>query len=410
MRTSITCRVIGAGMLASTLVFTGCSDGGGAAAAPEGEGSLADMEPIVLTYSESNVETAAHVQAMQGFMEQVTEATDGKITFETFYSAALHPAAEALTAIESGLTDVTFISPSNVPDQMPVGVWETTIAQGEIDSEFPMSLVQGTPVQSAIYAEGPLAEELAAYDAETLAAWGTAPNNAVCKPEVGSADQADGKLIRTPGPPFVDEVEAMGMSSVSLPVTDGYEGLQRGVIDCFMNVISPFMTLGLWDEAKHFIPADFATSIGSQILIKKSVLESLPLEAQQIIFDAKIDLLASIIETTLETNVRWADEAPGKGVVFADPTSFNEAIHAAREIYTKEALANAPEGVSDPEAFVGRLSELSDSSAELVAGLNIESGTPTTEAGWIQLYRSTGDIDWDAYADSLHDYLAPYRP
>ncbi|WP_173922382.1 TRAP transporter substrate-binding protein DctP [Agromyces sp. Marseille-P2726] len=403
-------RVLMGGGLVMALALTGCASGGASPAPTDKESSLDSMDPIVLTYSDSNVETAAHVIAMQEFMEQVTEATDGKITFETYYAAALHPVTESLSAIQSGLTDITFVSPSNVPDLMPAALWETTIAQSAIEPEFPMSLIQGTPVQSAAYEEGPLADELAAYDAETLVTWGTAPNSVMCKSEVTSADQAAGKTIRTPGPPFLNEVEELTMTNVTLPVTDVFEGLQRGVIDCFMNVISPFITLGIWDEAKYFIPAHFASSYGSQLLIKKSVLEELPIEAQQIIFDARVDLLANIVEASLERNVQWANEAPAKGVTFVDPTSFNKAIDAARDAYTEAALDEAPAAIADPKAFADELGEFAGKWDELAGGLEIESGSPSTQEGWIELYRSVEDIDWDAYRDALHEYLAPYRP
>ncbi|MFB9859484.1 TRAP transporter substrate-binding protein DctP [Paenarthrobacter aurescens] len=368
------------------------------------------MEPLVLTYSDSNVETAAHVSAMKGFMEKVTEATHGKITFETHYAATLHPVTEALSAIETGLTDITLVAPSNVPELLPAALWETTVAQSVITPEFPMSLIQGTPVQTAAYEEGPLAEELAKYDAATLATWGTAPNSALCKSEIASAEQAAGKRARTAGPPLVDEVEQMGMTSVTLPVTDVFEGLQRGVIDCFVNVVSPFITLGLSDEAKYFIPAHFAVSYGTQLLIKKSVLESMPLEAQQIIFDARVDLLTATLKATLARNVQWANEASAEGVTFVDPTTFNEAIDVARQEYTKAALENAPSGIGDPAGFTDKLTGFADRWDDAAAGLEIKSGSPTNQQDWTELYQSVEDIDWDAYGDALHEFLAPYRP
>ncbi|MGO4689641.1 hypothetical protein AB4Y94_02520 [Glaciibacter sp. 2TAF33] len=398
----------------TALLATGCASGGapGGGAAPQAsEGSSLDtMEPIALTYSDSNVETAAHVMAMQKFMDQVTKGTDGKITFETYYAASLHPVTEALSAIQSGLTDITFVSPSNVPDSIPTALWETTLAQSAIKPDFPMSLIQGTPVQFAAYQDGPLAKELATYDAATLVTWGTAPNSAICKSEVTSAAQAAGKTIRTPGPPFVDEVEQMKMTSVTLPVTDVFEGLQRGVIDCFMNVISPFITLGVWDEAKYFIPAHFATSAGSQLLIKKSVLESLPLEAQRVIFDARVDLLADIVKSSVARNVQWANEAPAKGVTFVDPTSFNKAIDVARDAYTKAAIKTPPAGVTDAKGFAKNLSGLADGWDKIAADLDVRSGAPSTQKDWVELYKSVDDIDWGAYADKLHEFLKPYRP
>lgn len=413
MLATSTSRIFLGGLLVVALAVTGCAAGDGSApsAEPADDGSsFEDLEPIVLTYSDSNVETAAHVIAMQEFMKTVTEATDGKVTFETYYAASLHPVTESLSAIQSGLTDITFVSPSNVPDLLPTALWETVLAQSAIDSEFPMSLIEGTPVQFASYQDEILADELAQYDAATLATWGTAPNSAICKPEVTSLDQAEGKTIRTPGPPFLDEVEKLGMTSVTLPVTDVFEGLQRGVIDCFMNVISPFITLGVWDEAKYFIPAEFATSVGSQLLIKKSVLESLPIDVQRIIFDARVSLLADIVEASLARNVEWANDAPDKGVVFADPTPFNKQIEAARKEYTKAAIQNAPEVVDDAQAYVDDLAGLADAWKEAAADLEIESGSPATEEGWVDLYLSVEDIDWDAYVEALRTYLEPYRP
>lgn len=400
-----------AGIIATVLLIAGCSSSPESASG-EGDGgpTLETMDPITLTYSDSNVETAAHVIAMTAFMERVEEETGGKVTFETYYAASLHPVTEALSAIETGLTDITFVSPSNVPDLLPGALWQTTIAQSAINPEFPQSLVQGTPVQFAAYQGGPLAEELAAYDAATLATWGTSTNSAICKPEVLDAEQAEGKTIRTPGPPFVQEVESVGMTSVTLPVTDVFEGLQRGVIDCFMNVISPFITLGVWEEAKYFIPAHFATSVGSQLLVKKSVIEGLPIDVQRIIFDARVDLLAEIVEASVARNVQWADEAPANGVTFADPTSFNKAIEEARDEYTEEALAAPPAGIPDGQAVLDGLNTSVVEWEAAAEGLDIQSGSPTTQDEWIELYRSVEDIDWEAYTQRLQEFLSPYRP
>lgn len=415
MRSTRKSRVWAGGLLVAALTVTGCAAGGAEedASAPEptiDESGLEDMEPIVLTYSDSNVETAAHVAAMQKFMETVEKETEGKITFETYYAASLHPVTESLSAIQSGLTDITFVSPSNVPESMPVALWETTLSQSAIESQFPMSLIQGTPVQFAAYQDGPLAEELAAFDAMTLATWGTAPNSLMCKTQEASAADAQGKLVRTPGPPHIYEVEALGMSNVTLPVTDVFEGLQRGVIDCFMNVVSPFITLGVWDEAKYFIPAEFATSAGSQLLMSKSTFESLPIAAQRIIFDARIGLLVDILEATLARNVQFAEEAPGKGVVFVDPSTYNVKIAEAREKYTADAVAAPPAGVSDGAAFADDLASLADEWDAAAADLDIESGSPSSQEDWIDLYLSVKDIDWDAYASVLREYLAPFRP
>jgi hypothetical protein len=109
-------------------------------------------------------------------------------------------------------------------------------------------------------------------------------------------------------------------------------------------------------------------------------------------------------------NAQWAEESPGKGVVFVDPTEFNKGIEVAREKYTQAALDSPPAGVEDGEAFAEELNGLVSDWDKAAADLEIKSGSPTTEEGWIELYSSVSDIDWDAYKETMHEFLDRYRP
>src|SRR5688500_5696459 len=87
-----------------------------------------------------------------------------------------------------------------------------------------------------------------------------------------------------------------------------------------------------------------------------------------------------------------------------------EEIAAAREEYTQAATDSPPSGVDDAEAFAEELEGLAADWDEAAADLEIMSGSPTIEAGWIELYSSVSDIDWDAYKEALHQFLEPYSP
>jgi len=395
--------------IAATLVaaLTGCTS---APSAATGGGGLDDMKPIVLKYSDSNVESAAHAIAFKSFMDEVTEKTDGKITFETYFSGTLHPATEALSALQGGLTDITFVAPSNLPDQLPVGLWNSVVGQG-YNASFPDGLTAGAPVQMAMYETDAMKAELEKYDAAPLATWNSVPNSMLCKEPVQSAEDVNGLAVRTGGPPWTEEVEALGMTNVSIAAADLYEGLQRGVIDCTTNVVSVFMTMGLWDEAKQFIPADFGMSIGAGLLMKKSVLDSLPLEVQQIIFDARIHLATKLIETTLQKNLEWGEKAKDKGVEFKDPSSFNAVLDKVREDRAAKLIDSAPAGVADPEGYIAEYGKLSqDWSAKVADILSVSNAQPTTEQGWIDAYLAVKDIDWNEYEKTLAEFMGQYRP
>lgn len=371
--------------------------------------AIAEMEPLVIRYSDPNAPTASHATALQAFMERVTAETEGKVTFETHFSGVLHPGDESLSALESGMVDMTFVSPSYLPDLLPAGVWNLQLAQSR-NASFPEGLVAHTPVQMELYASEAMTEELEHYDATLLATWGSMPFDLLCAREVRVPEDLSGASVRTAGAPWVEEVEAFGMTNVFLPAVDVYEGLQRGVIDCSVSLPSIFMTTGIWEVAKYYIPANFGLSLGSSILMNKSVYDALPVEVQRVIFDARIALVVDIVEVTMQRYVEWATEAPGKGVTFVDPAPFNDVLEGLRAERSDSVASSAPSSVRDPEAFIELFEELSDEWSARTEELGLSVQTPKSADGWIDAYLAAQDIDWGAYEEEVADALAGYRP
>ncbi|MGO4689656.1 hypothetical protein [Glaciibacter sp. 2TAF33] len=394
------------GVILGSLVLAGCS----ASPTPEplasssGDG-LEKMEPIVLTYSDSNVDTAAHALAMQNFMDTVTERTKGKVTFETFWSASLHPALEGLSAIESGLTDMTYITTTALPQQLPITAWQATVSQGVVPSEFPTSLLAGSPAQLADYETGPIADELAQYDAATLLAWDTVPYPMLCKPEVKAASDLAGLTVRSPGVTWTKELEGLGMTTTSIPLVDVYEGLQRGIVHCHLGTTSTMITLGMWDEAKYYVPAGLATSAGSVVVIKKSVLESLPKAVQDIIFDARVDLMAETVERSLARDIEFAKQSAEHGIKWVDPKTFQKSIVATRDAYVAEAIKDAPPSLADAKGAYDHLGKLMEKWQETTTDFKYDAGSPSSADGWKDLYLSAADIDWNAYREAIRSYF-----
>ncbi|WP_167045061.1 hypothetical protein [Salinibacterium sp. ZJ454] len=396
--------------LAATVALTGCAVSGGLPAADENGPALSDMEPLVLKYSDSNVETAAHAIAMQTFMDTVTERTDGKITFESYFSGTLHAQDEALDALESGLTDITFITAQGAATELPVTGWEVTIAQAGIPSKYPASLLGGTPAQVALFQSSVIAAELAERDATTLATWSSLPNMLLCESAVSGPAELAARAVRTPGGPSNLDLEGLGMTTVSIPRSDVYEGLQRGIVSCDYGVASSFITGSTWDVATYLVPASFSTSAGATLLIRKSLIESLPEEVQDIMFEEQASLIAGIMRATLDRNIQLADEAADRGITFVNPAPFNSVLEENRETYIQAALDAPPAAISDADAFLSELEGLVDDWERLTAGrLDVQSVSPTTQEGWIDLFSSFEDVDWDEYAALVREYLAEHR-
>lgn len=400
-------QLAAAGVVGAMALTAGCAGEQKSSAG----GSLESMEPVVLRYSDPGVETTAHGTALEAFMDEVRAKTNGKVDFETYYSGTLHSATEALDAVKSGLTDISFVSTATFPDNMPAGLWGNGVAQSG-DTGFPNAILEGTPVQMGMYEKDEvLRNELAAYDAEPLMFWNSVPFNILCNKPIETREQAAGLVARTGGTPWQQEVEALGMSNVFLPTADLYEGMQRGVIDCVVNPVSVFMTTGIWEDAKYYSPASFSVAAGSGLVVNSKVLAGLPLEARQIIFDARSKLVSDLVHVTLDRNVQWAKEASVKGVQYADPKALNAVLDPLRKERVAGLEAAAPDAVNDPGNFIAEFRAAEDHWATVVEkDLGIANAEPASSEEWIEAFRSVEDINWAEYEKAVQEYLLPYRP
>src|SRR3712207_5862267 len=83
-------------------------------------GSLADMEPVALRYAAPGPEEVNLGQAFLAFAAEVEEASDGKVTFEPYWSNTLLDPLEVPEGLTGGVADLSIITPSYYPEQFPV--------------------------------------------------------------------------------------------------------------------------------------------------------------------------------------------------------------------------------------------------------------------------------------------------
>jgi TRAP-type mannitol/chloroaromatic compound transport system substrate-binding protein len=102
------------------------------------------MEPITLTFSDLSSPTSEIGQSVQEWQKRVTEKSDGKITFENYFSSALFAANEALGQVGSGVADIGYYSVGYSPQEMSVANWVPGGATALASKSYPGGLLQGT--------------------------------------------------------------------------------------------------------------------------------------------------------------------------------------------------------------------------------------------------------------------------
>ncbi|MFI5621905.1 TRAP transporter substrate-binding protein DctP [Nocardioides sp. NPDC051685] len=401
--TSRTAVVRSACVAAAALMLTACAQ----PTTSDPGSQLEDVDAVTLTVSTPLPANSSLGIAMAAFMDRVREESGGKIDFELFDSSTLHGNEEALSALESGLTDITNLNPSFFPDDLPAYTWVQNfgvLATGET----PQDILAGTPAGQVVFSTtDATSQELAGHNAVALSVLSTEGYTLACNEPVTTLEQAKGKLVRTVGGAWDQEAEALGMTTVLLDNKEVYEGLQRGVIDCAIGAPATHLAFGLAEVAKYYMPLQFTANTGSTIAMNKETLDGLPADAQQILREAAA-LVPVVNARELEAqSVEWLETAAEEGVELVEvENDLSEALEDLQTARGEELPSTAPASVSHPDTAVEAYRGAFDEWKQILAEeFGLEPNDGSAAAIEEDLRFLSTDFDWEAYTARFIEFL-----
>jgi TRAP-type C4-dicarboxylate transport system substrate-binding protein len=390
-----------------TVTLAACAGGGGGGGGGSASDTMADMDPVTLSYHYLATPQSHQGQAAQAMADWVAEKSDGKITIEPYPSGSLLKAGEEIEGVGSGLADMGVVIASYEPQELPISAWFNQL-NPLASSSMPNGLLQliaGTnivmnnsdAIQDEWQSQG--VQYLGANVAEVGYGLG-------CTERMTTPAEAEGVTARVGGPPWDGEVAAMGFEPVSLVITEAYEALQRRAVDCVVGSPSTQRDYGFWEVAPFFIPVSASTNNAVAVVINQDRFDQLPADAQELIQEAANVNLAASLETTLENYRIFAEEGPVEhSIEIVDPSALNEQLDAYQETRIDELIANAPAGIDDPEAFVAEYREAMErglSLAEEATGETTSDNPSVDEI--VEGYISGPDlVDAPAFIDSVRE-------
>ncbi|MDO5511736.1 C4-dicarboxylate TRAP transporter substrate-binding protein [Corynebacterium sp.] len=362
--------------------------------------TMEEMGEITLSVADIDPEGGVYNNALKVFMEEAESASDGQITFEMYSAGSLMPGGEMLQGVRVGTADIGRIISFYFPNELPASNWLTDLGNVKSDS-YPHGLIESALSGQRLHMmDGPVKDEFEAYNLVPLVDYPTAQAyDLLCTRPVESAADAEGLRVRTGGALHVNEVEAMGMVPVDLPVTEMYEGLQRGIVDCAALNLSGHINYSLWEVAPYYVPTAMSQLNMMPVVMNKDRWDSLPPEAQEILRDAATASLLSLLEEFMGIYQRFAVEGPeSHDIEFMDSSELDDKLVAFQEQRVDNARGTAPEGVDGPAL----ISEIEESNAQWRAFLEEEMGVPVTDRDPSAIrnsYIDAGDLDlqplWD---------------
>lgn len=401
---------------ATALVLVGglaaCASDTPEVAAPEESGDTAwldELEPRELRLADfSGGEDANFGAAMVKWEEEITEFTDGKITFDNYWSASLLTATDTLQGVRDGIADVGLIIPSYYPQDLPVASWLFGMGGALSGSTVHDVAAGGATAMETILTLDAVTEEYAGHNIKVLQGTSTPAYNLLCNTPVSSLADAEGLRARAIGAVWSDTVEALGMTAVSIAWNEAYEGLQRGVFDCM--VINPNQYvdgLVLEEVAPEFVPVTMAQLQASTWVMSLDVWESFPVELQAFITEANARAAYNIWMGYLEIEAGAGDLIAAGDTIHTNEVSELESVAQKQREQAVAALADtAPASVTDPQAVVDTYLER----VEYWTGVLEDEGYPVAERtpeAIMEAFAGLRDVDLSGFFEKFEAEVVP---
>lgn len=284
----------------------------------------------------------AHQAELQ-FAQGLENATGGQVKTQHNVGSVMGPAQGTTTNLINGVCDWALFTPSYTPGNYPMtGMFELPIF-------FPDGQLL-TKAMLAMYKKGYFDKEYA--NIKFLWFFVIGPYELFSNKKVSTFANFAGLKMRTPSEGFVAISKALSGVPVSVPGSEVYSSMEKGITDaCWANGAQA-NTWKLAEVSKYIVMTNVSTSVMA-VGMNKATFASLPEAAKKYIEDNResyADVAAKILEAA---NVKGFDSSRQKNIEFitlsdADTKNMSDVLIP---IFNDWAVANEAKGLPAKQAL-----------------------------------------------------------
>ena len=283
--------------------------------------------------------TAAN--AAQGFipwLENVEALSEGRISTEFIGGGAIVKTDTSLFALRDGMVDLTNVyTPAN-PSELPVAT-----LLGDLSALLQNDMATaGALAQFQIFDCPECTTEYNTWNIRVLSSWATPPYQLICNAPVTSLEDFAGLRIRTTGH-LTPVATALGATPVNLSLTEVYESLQRGLVDCTFGQFVWLDDYSLTEQATHLLTPNAGVVMAQLwVGINLDSWNGLAVEDRQVLIDATPAAVARVTFAYHAGADTAVEHAVAAGLVHTDAQAWlTEAYAAATATVRDDAVARA---------------------------------------------------------------------
>jgi TRAP-type C4-dicarboxylate transport system substrate-binding protein len=260
-----------------------------------------------------------HQQLMTPWTREVAERSGGDLTVRIYPAGQLggKPPGHYVMAVQ-GLADITFGLQGYTADRFPL----TTVTElpGVADDA-----IEATKELWAIW-DKHIAKEYA--DVKPIAIWANDQQVLISKKPIRSPEDLKGMKVRAASRLTSEMVRSLGGVPVSMPVTEAYLALERGVVDAVMIPASAVKQFKLHEVADYVtvgIPLGYSPMF---LVMNKGTYERLPAEQKKVIDETTGQALsvkaATHYDEARQEGIELVRKSPGIELIELSPEQAKE--------------------------------------------------------------------------------------
>lgn len=285
-----------------------------------------------LTLKAADVHPNTHpsVIAVMNMGEKLEQQTDGRIKLQTFFSGVLGDEKSLIEQAQAGGVDFLRVSLG------PVG---TVVPDVNV---FNLPYIFRNEEQLREVISGPIGDEILQKITDSPAqlvalSWATAGarNFYSTQKPIRNSDDLHGQKIRVMGNPmFVETINLMGGSGISMGHGEIYSALQTGVIDGAENNEPTYVTTNQYTVAKYYSESHHLM-IPELYAMSKITWNKLSDDDQKLVMKAAKELQAEQFQLWDEMILENQEKMKAAGVVITEDVDVDSFIKLTQPIRTK---------------------------------------------------------------------------
>ena len=249
-------------------------------------------------------QSTSHIVSVEGtskWMDAVTKATDGAITFEHFPSQQAAKSKAQLDAVKTGILDAALLGASYHADALPLN--SVVGLPG-----FYGSAEEGTVALQTMLKEGPLRDEVLASGVTPVFGFVLPPYQVLAKNRLGMPTEWEGLDVRTSGSTQAMTARALGGVGISIPGPEVYTAVERGRLDAVLFPLASVSGYKLNEVVSHISTNGSFGGYSFIMVVRTDLFDSLSPDVQ-----------AKLLEIGDETavHVAQAQDASVEGLIAA---------------------------------------------------------------------------------------------